>query len=204
MTLWASADRRAQVWLGVAALLAVTNVLSLWTTIRVLKRPKDVIRIGCDGLPAVVRLAENYAEPNDVEIRAFVTNFSTFFARSDSFSLRQDLAWCAQRMEPKLRMDFLREAVGTKEQPGVLRVIEGLQRRAQIDPAQLEIQVDKSMYPWRARVKGVRQIVGSEAPPQAFQLELELVRATREEVLEGLLVYRINGGAPVGAPLAAR
>jgi hypothetical protein len=92
----------------------------------------------------------------------------------------------------------------TPETPGVIAVIEKLQRRTQIDPATLDIQVEKRPYPWKVKVKGVRQVVGDSGPGEGFELELDLVRASREEQLEGLLVWSIRAkGDPIDTVLAA-
>jgi hypothetical protein len=69
----------------------------------------------------------------------------------------------------------------------------------------LEIEVDKKSYPWHAKVKGVRQVVGETATGETFELDMELVRASRDEHLEGLLVWGIRAkGDPVERVLAAR
>src|SRR5262249_11837007 len=169
-------------------------VLSLVTTIRVWNRPREVIRIGCDGIPQVVTLDNAaYSEPNEREIRAFATEFAVFYARSDSYSILNDMVWCASRMAPELRESFKRTVRGTPELPGVIPVIESAQRRPQIDPATLEIEVDKRPYPWKVTVKGARQVVGEDpASAERFELDLELVRAPRDERLEGLLVWAMR------------
>ena len=106
-------------------------------------------------------------------------------------------------MAPELRERFKRIVRGTSEGPGVIKVIEKLQRRTQIDPATLDIQVDKRPYPWKVKVKGTRQIVGESGPGESFELELDLVRASREENLEGLLVWSLRAkGDPIDTVLA--
>jgi hypothetical protein len=53
-------------------------------------------------------------------------------------------------------------------------------------------------------VKGVRQVVGDKAPGEGFELELDLVRASRDEHLEGLLVWAIHAkGEPIDTVLAS-
>lgn len=205
VAIWASHEARARVWRRLFLLASVTLILSLVTTIRVWNRPREVIRIGCDGIPQVVTLDKaSYSEPNEREIRAFATAFAVFYARSDSFSILNDLVWCANRMAPELRERFKRSVRGTREALGVVAVIEKLQRRTQIDPAALEIQVDKRPYPWKVKVKGMRQVVGDTGPGEGFELELDLVRASREEHLEGLLVWSIRAkGEPIDTVLAA-
>jgi hypothetical protein len=205
VAIWASHEARARLWLRLFVLTAAGLVLSLVTTIRVWNRPREVIRIGCDGIPQVVTLdSAAYSEPNEREIRAFATEFAVFYARSDSFSILNDLVWCANRMAPELRERFKRSVRGTAATPGVITVIEKLKRRTQIDPATLEIQADKRPYPWKVSVKGVRQVVGDPGPGESFELDLELVRASREEHLEGLLVWAIRAkGDPIDTVLAA-
>jgi hypothetical protein len=205
VAIWASHEARARLWLRLFVLTAAGLVLSLVTTIRIWNRPREVIRIGCDGIPQVVTLdSAAYSEPNEREIRAFATEFAVFYARSDSFSILNDLVWCANRMAPELRERFKRTVRGTAATPGVITVIEKLKRRTQIDPATLEIQADKRPYPWKVSVKGVRQVVGDPEPGESFELDLELVRASREEHLEGLLVWAIRAkGDPIDTVLAA-
>jgi hypothetical protein len=205
VAIWASHEARARLWLRLFVLTTAGLVLSLVTTIRVWNRPREVIRIGCDGIPQVVTLdSAAYSEPNEREIRAFATEFAVFYARSDSYSILNDLVWCANRMAPELRERFKRSVRATAATPGVIMVIEKLKRRTQIDPATLEIQADKRPYPWKVSVKGVRQVVGDPGPGESFELDLELVRASREEHLEGLLVWAIRAkGDPIDTVLAA-
>ncbi len=205
IAIWASHEARARLWFRLFLLTAGALGLSLVTTIRAWSRPREVVRIACDGIPQVVRLDNAaYSEPNEREIRAFATEFAVFYARSDSYSILNDLVWCAARMAPELRERFKRSVRGTSQAPGIISVIEKLQRRTQIDPATLDIQVDKSPYPWKVKVKGVRQMVGDSGPGSGFELELDLVRASREERLEGLLVWGIRAkGDPIDTVLAA-
>lgn len=205
VAIWASHEARARLWFRLFLLASAGMALSLVTTIRVWSRPREVIRIGCDGIPQVVRLDNTaYSEPNEREIRAFATQFAVFYARSDSYSILNDLVWCANRMAPELRERFKRAVRGAPEAPGVITVIEKLKRRTQIDPAALEIHVDKGPYPWKVQVKGMRQVVGEEGPGETFELEMSLVRASREEQLEGLLVWGIRAkGEPIDTVLAA-
>jgi hypothetical protein len=196
---WATYETRARIWfrlfLGTAILLA----LSLVTTIRAWNRPREVIRIGCDGLPALVRLEETYSEPHDIEIEAFARRFVELYARGDSYSIANDFAACQRYMRPELREAFRRQARGTPERAGAIALIEALKRRTQIDPRAMTVAIDKKPWPWLVRVEGVRQIVGEGAESnQAFAVELEIVRADRREILEGLLVYGIRSrGAPL-------
>jgi hypothetical protein len=204
IAIWASHEARARIWFRLFIVSTAGMVLSLVTTIRVWNRPREVVRIGCDGIPQVVTLDNaSYSEPNEREIRAFATEFAVFYARSDSFSILNDMVWCANRMAPELRERFKRTVRGAQDKPGLIQVIEKLQRRTQIDPASLEIQVDKRPYPWKAKVKGVRQLVGDTSAGEAFELEMDLVRASRDEHVEGLLVWAIQAkGDPVERVLA--
>ena len=160
VAIWASHEARARLWLRLFVLTAAGLVLSLVTTLRVWNRPREVIRIGCDGIPQVVTLdSAAYSEPNEREIRAFATEFAVFYARSDSYSILNDLVWCANRMAPELREGFKRAVRATATTPGIVTVIEKLKRRTQIDPATLDIQADKRPYPWKVKVKGLRPAV---------------------------------------------
>jgi hypothetical protein len=205
VAIWASHEARARLWFRLFLVTTAGLVLSLITTIRVWNRPREVVRIGCDGIPQVVTLDNvAYSEPNEREIRAFATEFSVFYARSDSFSVLNDLVWCANRMAPDLRERFKRSVRGTPGTQGIVTVIEKLRRRTQVDPATLEIQVDKRPYPWKVNVKGVRQVVGETGPGEGFELEFDLVRASRDERLEGLLVWSIRAkGDPIDTVLAS-
>ena len=99
VAIWASHEARARIWFRLFVLAGAGLVLSLVTTIRVWTRPREVIRIGCDGIPQVVTLDNAaYSEPNEREIRGFATEFAVFYARSDSYSVLNDLVWCANRM----------------------------------------------------------------------------------------------------------
>jgi hypothetical protein len=206
VAIWASHEARARLWFRLFLFAAGGLVLSLVTTVRAWNRPREVIRIGCDGIPQVVTLDNvAYSEPNEREIRAFVTEFAVFYARSDSYSILNDMVWCANRMAPELREAFKKTVRGKPDGPGLVSVIEKLQRRTQIDPASLEIEIDKKSYPWHAKVKGVRQIVGESGSGEAFDLDVDLVRASRDEHLEGLLVWAIRAkGDPIERVLAAR
>jgi hypothetical protein len=205
VAIWASHEARARIWFRLFLFTAAGLVLSLVTTIRIWNRPREVIRIGCDGIPQVVAIDNaTYSEPNEREMRAFATEFAVFYARSDSYSILNDMVWCANRMAPELREQFKRTVRGTPNRPGLVPVIEKLQRRTQIDPAALDIQVDKRPYPWKVKVAGTRQIVGESGPGETFELEMDLVRASRDERLEGLLVWAIRAkGDPVERALAA-
>ena len=153
---WATAEKRARICFWVAAVQTVLLALALFSLIRVLARPREVIRVGCDGIPQLVQINEVvYSEPAEQEIRAFASGGS---------SVVNDLAYCMRRMTPELRERFKALARGSRERPGLVSVIESLKRRTQIDPGSLEVKVDKRSYPWRAVVKGARQVVGQ--PPE--------------------------------------
>ena len=56
IAVWASHEARARIWFRLFVVTLACLVLSLFTTIRVWTRPREVIRIGCDGIPQVVTL----------------------------------------------------------------------------------------------------------------------------------------------------
>ncbi len=205
VAIWASHEARARLWFRLFLVATAGLLLSLVTTIRVWHRPREVVRIGCDGIPQVVTLDNQaYSEPNEREIRAFATEFAVFYARSDSYSILNDLVWCANRMAPDLRERFKRTVRGSHDKPGLIPVIEKLKRRTQIDPTTLTVEVDKRPYPWKVRVKGIRQTVGETTAGESFELELDLVRASRDEHVEGLLVWAIRAkGDPIETVLAS-
>jgi hypothetical protein len=194
IAVWASAEQRARVWFWLCLGSAGLSGLSLVATIRAHSRPREVIRIGCDGIPEVVRIEEPaYSDPSEREIRAFAAEFAEKVMRRDSYSVRQDFLWAARRMAPELQVRFKEEARGTTTKRGAVEAIEALAQRTQVEPSALEIKISKETYPWRAEVKGVRKIVGREAgTPQPFELRLELVRASRNELIEGLLVWQLT------------
>ena len=164
MTLWESADtaRKGLVPL-VHRLGGILLALSLVTTVRIWSRPREVIRIGCDGIPQVVRIDEHaYSEPDDREIRAFAAQFAVFYMRADSYSIVNDYVWAAARMTTELRDSFKREA------RGAIAEVQALKRRTQVRAEALEIAVDKKPFPWRASVKGVRQTLGEEGREEPF------------------------------------
>jgi hypothetical protein len=188
---WKTAEDRARLWFSVALIETFALVMSIVATDRLLSRPREVIRIGCDGIPQVVRINEQvYSEPDEREIKAFAVSFAEFYARSDSYSVVNDLVWCAKRMTPELREQFKLFARGTQDRPGIIRTIEALKRRTQIDIS--EVQVEKQSYPWHAVVRGLQQVVGQPEASQRFELQLDLVRTSRDELIEGLLVSGIR------------
>jgi len=194
LAFWATAETRARVWFRIALAQTIVLFLCLLVVARVLGRPREVIRIGCDGIPQVVRINDAvYSEPAEQEIKAFAATFASFYARSDSYSVVNDLVFCARRMTPELREKFKAAARGTRERPGFIAAIESLKRRTQIDGSSLQVEVDKHTYPWRVSVRGARQVVGQPADAaQSFELELDLVRTSRDELIEGLLVWGIR------------
>lgn len=190
MTFWRSADERAAFWHRLALLEGVPLVLSLIVAGRALGKPREVIRIACDGIPQVVTINEAvYSEPDEREVRAFATAFANFYARNDSYSIVNDLVWCAKRMTPELRERFKELARGQGPRPSLVKTVEALKQRAEVEVS--EVRVDKQSYPWQARVLGVRKTVG-EGPGERFELDLELVRTSRDELVEGLLVWGIQ------------
>jgi hypothetical protein len=54
--------------------------------------------------------------------------------------------------------------------------------------------VNKKNYPWKAHIVGVRQIVsdGADAQQEKFELDIDLFRASRNSVIEGLVVGGIH------------
>ncbi len=108
-------------------------------------------------------------------------------------------------MVPELRDVYRRRMRGTVDQPGLLAALEAVQRRTEIDPNALEVEIDRQQYPWVANVRGQRRIVGQgRAESQSFALEVRLVRAPREQVLEGLLVQQVHDVDALARPEAAR
>lgn len=206
MAIWRAADNRAQLWFWLFVVQSAALALSLATTIHLERKPRDLVRVGCDGVPQLFRPTAQYSEPNEPEIRAFVSNFVVALARADSFSVVNDYVDAARRMAPNLRQTFMKEARGGGGRPGTIQVVQALKRRTQIDPSSLELEIDKTNYPWRVRTKGTRQLVGETGTEsQGFALDVELVRAPREEVLEGMLVWSVHSvGEAVGAPMGIR
>lgn len=199
LAVWASHEQRARVWFRLFVFGGGLLVLSLLTTFSALGRPREVVRIGCDGIPQVVRLDDRaYSEPDEREIRAFAGQFAVLFMRADSYSVVNDYVWCAARMAPELQEAFKREA------RNATAVVEALKRRTEIEPASLEIQVDKRLFPWRASVKGARRVIGTEdgqGREEAFALDVEVVRTERTVTNPfGLLVWRIHTGDSGASP----
>src|SRR5262249_23033652 len=101
---WASAEARARLWFRFAIAQMALLALGLLALGYVLTRPREVIRIGCDGIPQVVRINDVvYSEPAEQEIKAFASSFAILYARSDSYSVVNDLLFCMGRMTPELR-----------------------------------------------------------------------------------------------------
>jgi len=194
VSLWHHAEQSARACWIACCLEAGLAVLSLTVAIKLINRPREVVRVGCDGIPALLKIDEpRNSEPDEREIRAFATAFATFYVRRDSYSIVNDFAWCAARMAPELRDKFKAFARGQPGQPSLISKIERLQQRTEVDSSSLEISVDQRVYPWRATVRGVVHVI-SAAPTaeQRFELELELVRTSREELIEGLLVWPLK------------
>src|SRR5262245_66303165 len=79
---WATHERRARVYARLLAVTLVLLFLSLLNTYRAWSRPREVVRIGCDGIPSLVRINDEvYSEPDVGEICAFVEGFAVFFIR---------------------------------------------------------------------------------------------------------------------------
>jgi hypothetical protein len=192
--IWDGHANRAALWralfLGSAAVTALTLLLSL----RLLGRPREVIRIGCDGIPQLVRVdTEQYTEPNEREMQAFVRLWTVAYARNDSFSAVNDAVHAARYMVPELRDLYRRRMKGTPEEPGLVAQLQAVGRRTEIDPNQLTVEIDRQVYPWLARVRGERRVLRErQTETQPFALDIRLVRAPREQVLEGLLVQEVR------------
>jgi hypothetical protein len=161
VAIWASHEARARLWFRLFLVTAAGLVLSLVTTIRVWNRPREIVRIGCDGIPQVVALDNAaYSEPNEREIRAFATEFAVFYARSDSFSILNDLVWCANRMAPDLRIASSAASAG-RGTTGMSRSSRSFSgERRSIPPRWRSGR--QAALPWKVNV-GVRQVVGTRA-----------------------------------------
>jgi hypothetical protein len=191
MAFWRSAEERAIFWHRLALFEAFAVCLSLVVTGRVLGKPREVIRVGCDGIPQVVTINDTvYSEPDEREIRSFAASFASFYGRADSYSIVNDLVWCAKRMTPELRARFKALVKGRGGRPGLVEAVEALKRRTEVEVS--EVQVDKRSYPWHARVRGVQKVVGESEGGQGFELDLDLVRTSRDELVEGLLIWGIQ------------
>ncbi len=185
---WAKAERRALVAWAVAAMQTVLACAALGLLYLERRKEPMVVRVSADGIPQTVALTEAYFEPNEAELRAFGANFATLFMRGDSYSLRQDWLWCAEHMLEELAERFKAEARGTATQPGALAVVEALGRRTEIPRDSLEIAVDKRPWPWRITVSGVRKVLGEDGEGRRWRLDLDVVRASRRVLPEGLIV----------------
>jgi hypothetical protein len=195
MAFWKSAEERAVFWHRLAIFEAFLLSLSLLVAGRVLGRQREVIRIGCDGIPQLVALNDAvYSEPDEREIRAFAASFAGFYARADSYSIVNDLVFCARRMTPEFRERFKAAVKGQGGAPNLIARVEGMKQRMEVQVK--DVEVDKRSYPWRAKVRGVQRVVG-ESDGRAFELDLDLVRTSRSELVEGLLVMglRASGDA---------
>ena len=195
---WKRHADQAATWRGLCLGQGVVAVLSLGVAYVLLHRPRDVIRIGCDGVPQLVRLdVEQYGEPTEREIQAFVRRWSVGYARADSFSALHDAVDTGRYMVPELRDAYRLRMRGTPGRPGLVAQIEALKRRTEIEPNDLDVRVNTRVYPWAVEVRGVRKVVGRD-DPQTFGLSIRLVRAPREQVLEGMLVQEVRDIEVVG------
>ena len=121
---WASHERRAQVYGRLLTVCLALLGLSLANTYRAWSQPREVVRIGCDGIPPLVRINEEvYQEPDEREIRAFASMFAVMYARGDSFSVVNDYVFAASKMTAELREPFRLQARGTAERPGAIQVV---------------------------------------------------------------------------------
>lgn len=190
--LWKRHAQHAATWRALCLGQAVLTALALGLCFTLLRRPREVVRIGCDGIPQLVRLdVQQYSEPNEHEIQAFVRMWAVAYARADSWSAVNDAVYVGRYMVPELREAYRRHMRGTAAQPGLLAQLEAVKRRTEIDPNELDVRVDTHQYPWVAEVRGARKIVGA-ADVQRFSLVVKLVRAPREQVLEGMLVQGVR------------
>lgn len=201
--IWSRHAGQAAFWRALCLIQLALSGLALLLCARLLNRPREVVRIGCDGIPQLVRLdVEQYTEPNEREMQAFVRLWTVAYARLDSFSAVNDAVFAARYMIPELREAYRRRMRGSDSEPGRLAEIEALRRRTEIDPNDLEVKIDTGVYPWSVTVRGVRKIVGA-AEAQRFGLEIQLVRAAREQVLEGMLVQGVRDLPVVDGDAAA-
>ena len=192
--IWDGHANRAALWRALFLGSAAVTALALLLSLRLLGRPREVISIGCDGIPQLVRLdTEQYTEPNEREMQALVRLWTVAYARNDSFSAVNDAVHAARYMVPELREVYRRRMKGTPEQPGLVAQLQAVGRRTEIDPNQLSVEIDREVYPWLARVRGERRVLREgQTETQPFALDIRLVRAPREQVLEGLLVQEIR------------
>jgi hypothetical protein len=89
--LWKRHAQHAATWRALCLGQAVITVLALVLAFTLLHRPREVVRIGCDGIPQLVRLdVQQYAEPNEREIQAFVRTWAVAYARAARAGARGD------------------------------------------------------------------------------------------------------------------
>ena len=189
---WKRHAEQAGLWRALCLGQGVVTTLGLGLCFHLLHRPREVVRIGCDGIPQLVRLdVEQYTEPNEREIQGFVRLWTVAYARADSYSVVNDGVHVARFMVPELRDAYRLRMRGGSGQPGLVAQIEALKRRTEIDANALDVRVNTSVYPWTVEVRGVRRIVGRD-DVQHFGVVLQLVRAPREQVLEGMLVQSVR------------
>ena len=127
---------------------------------------QEVIRIGCDGIPQVVTLdSAAYSEPNEREIRAFATESSPSSTPGATRS-PSSTTWSGAPTGWRRSCASASSAASAgrprpRDHPGDREARSGGPRSI---PATLEIQVDKRPYPWKVKVKGVRQVVSDTGP----------------------------------------
>jgi hypothetical protein len=190
LSIWEAADRRSAIWLQVTVALLVLNGVLAGTLFKLMTKPPLVYRVSNDGIPqAVVLNTAVYGEPQTNELRAFVRIAVTpKLLRLDSYAIVNDLLDVTKLMSAECYKAFQPEI------ENLISGVEGVRRRAYIDESKLEIEVSKDTYPWRATVKGLRQIVVPKGyppvPPQPFQVSFDLVQTQRSETNPwGLLVH---------------
>ena len=210
IAIWASHEARERLWRRLCITSALLLGMSLLGNLVLVRRPLAVVRVDPSGVPELIQLRyddPSQTDPSEREIRAFAASFAVFLMRGDSFSVRHDWAYVSGSMSPRLYRAFQAQAIGTPQTPGAVALIEGLRQRTDVPVESLEIEVDKKPYPWRARVKGKRVIVGTDTPvEQPFEVELELLRTQRRpESLEGLVVWDLHTkGEALSVPVPSR
>ncbi len=201
---WKRHAQQAATWRALCLAQGAVSVLALGLCFHLLHKPREVVRIGCDGIPQLVRLdTVDYVEPNEREVQAFVRRWTVAYARADSYSIVNDAVEVGRSMVPELRDAYRLRMRGSPGQPGLVPQVEALKRRTAIDINELDVRVNMRVYPWLVEVRGVRQIVGRD-DPQPFGLALKLVRAPREQVLDGILVQEVHDVEVVQGAAPAR
>ncbi len=194
--MWASADNRAKLWLQLFIVQTFLLAVSVAGLYRVLTAPPLVYRVGCDGIPVPLTLNEAvYSEPQETELRSFAAHAALKLMRLDSYSIVNDVLETSKWMTP--------EGYGRwePELQTLVKGVEDVKRRANVDEQTLSIDIDKKAWPWIARVRGERRILTDrdeavKIPNQPFEVTFEIVTTTRTPLNPwGLLVnaFRTQG-----------